>query len=576
MLEKLKYEEQILEAFGVLEKTPRGTQLQDINSIIYAYIDEGYDSVILNASTGAGKSIIGAVVAEVLEQHFPFLIDESQPAMHKGSFILMGTNILTDQYAATFNETQGFLLVKGASNYSCDLLSTVAEPKFGDDCCKADLSLKDPVMAEMINTFCQSCELSENRSNRLLCRHMITNYSFYFVDRLLADRFPPRTITVWDEAHTINDIFSEHCTIFLSEKRLDAINEEIHQVLELRDVEVGKKIASIKTGLNGEYNDGNYQEGIRDLLAVYQAAAVTAEERMKQINRKFHLKEFAKMKKIGKKYKELAGKIEDFFIHNYEHVFELDKDRKEFYIKPIFVGKMFERLINSRYQLFMSATVSKDLLVKTLNLDPKTTKFIKLKPSFPKEHKKVIFHAIDKLNYETMKNPNTITKLCNACNIITNNHIAEQESGIILTPSFDVTEQITKAINGVKVFEHRRGEKLAELVKEFKECKEPSVLISPSLWEGISLDGDYSRFQIIVKAPFASLGDRRTNYIANFHKDVYTLGTILKLVQGCGRSVRSEDESATTYMLDQMITWTWQNKLNVWRDEHQEIYKQFL
>ena len=58
MTELLKYEKDILKAFEKLNKSPRGNQLADINTIISAYLDEGYDNVIIHASTGTGKSTI--------------------------------------------------------------------------------------------------------------------------------------------------------------------------------------------------------------------------------------------------------------------------------------------------------------------------------------------------------------------------------------------------------------------------------------------------------------------------------------------------------------------------------------
>ena len=574
----LKYEKEILEAFKKLNKSPRGNQLADINTIISSYIDEGYDNVIINASTGSGKSIIGAVVAEVMHQLSPLTFDEDGEEKALASFILMGQNILLDQYEATFKNNKSFVMVKGANNYPCELLSTDVEPKYGDECCRFEiLKSKIPELMEMVNEHCDMCPLMENRRLRKFTPHMITNYSFFFIDRLFAHQFDPRTITVWDEAHTVSDLFSEHCAIYVSDKRLELYQEEIGSELLCKDIELFKKLKHIRTGIQkGLIHDGNYLEYADDLMYVYRTAKTTGIELLKDISMTTEFKRYNKIKKITKKYGDLCCKIDDFFTYKYEHIFELIKDKQEMYIKPIFVGNMFDVLINSRYQLFMSATVSDTLLNKTLGLNPQHTKFIRLEPTFPKENKKIIFHGVDKLNYEKMKNPQVIEKLGKICGTITERHIANNESGIILAPSFDISQSIAKHIpKGIKVFEHKRGEKLVDYVDAFKNYKNPSVLISPSLWEGISLDGDISRFQVFVKAPYASLGDKRMSYIANFHKDIYTLGTILKIVQGCGRSVRSEDDYCETYMLDQMLNYLWKNPLNVWQSEFDVSFKMF-
>ena len=573
----IKYEKDILDAFVRIGKAPRGNQVADINLVIEGFIDEGYDSIILNASTGAGKSIIGAVVAEVLQVLSPLTFDDEGFEKAFASFILTGTNVLTDQYSQTFTGSFNFLQVKGTSNYECELLSTASEPKTGEDCCRTDIIRSgETELIALVDKFCGNCELLENRRRRRTIRHLITNYSFFFVDRLYADQFAPRTITVWDEAHLISDLFSEHCAVFISEKRLDLYADEIAQELECTNVDVFQRIKTLKTAIvKGTINEGNYKEHLESLSEVYVRAKVQAAELLKTISMSTDMKRYNRIKKIGKKYEDLNCKISDFFEYNFEHIFEYEKDKKECSVKPIFVGAMFDTLINSRYQLFMSATVSKPLLVKTLGLNPQTTKFIKLNPTFPKENKKVIFHGIDKLNYERMKDPKTIAKLSSVCSTIATRHIKVGESGIILAPSFDVTREIAGSIKGVKVFEHERGTKIADWIREFKDYSKPSVLISPSLWEGIDLSGDLSRFQIFVKAPYPSLGDKRTNYIASSHKELYTLATILKLVQGCGRSVRSEEDYAVTYMLDQQISWIWKNELNVWRSEFSESYQTF-
>jgi len=102
------------------------------------------------------------------------------------------------------------------------------------------------------------------------------------------------------------------------------------------------------------------------------------------------------------------------------------------------------------------------------------------------------------------------------------------------------------------------------------------VLISPSLFEGVDLPDDASRFQIIVKAPYASLGDNRIKYIAENHKDIYSLNTILKIVQGCGRSVRSQNDHCTTYFLDNNIRWLWNSDDNIWKNEFETKYTTLL
>jgi hypothetical protein len=94
--------------------------------------------------------------------------------------------------------------------------------------------------------------------------------------------------------------------------------------------------------------------------------------------------------------------------------------------------------------------------------------------------------------------------------------------------------------------EIQRGEVIAEHVNSTK----PTVLISPSLYTGLDLKDDLSRFQIIVKVPYPDLGDRWINEKRRSNEQWYTWQTALRLVQGYGRSIRSKEDYAVTYVLD--------------------------
>ena len=86
--------------------------------------------------------------------------------------------------------------------------------------------------------------------------------------------------------------------------------------------------------------------------------------------------------------------------------------------------------------------------------------------------------------------------------------------------------------------------------KQHIKSKEPTVLLSPSMTEGVGLHGDISRFQIICKVPYPYLGDKLIRKRMNKWKWWYPLQTAKTIVQAVGRSVRSNDDHAVTYILD--------------------------
>ena len=89
-----------------------------------------------------------------------------------------------------------------------------------------------------------------------------------------------------------------------------------------------------------------------------------------------------------------------------------------------------------------------------------------------------------------------------------------------------------------------------EVIFQHTETMKPTVLISPSLHTGLDLKDELSRFQIITKIPYPNKSDRWTNAKRNLDTEWYYWQTALKLVQAYGKSVRSKDDWAKTYILD--------------------------
>jgi Rad3-related DNA helicase len=68
--------------------------------------------------------------------------------------------------------------------------------------------------------------------------------------------------------------------------------------------------------------------------------------------------------------------------------------------------------------------------------------------------------------------------------------------------------------------------------------------------EGVDLRDDLSRFQIIMKVPYPSLGDKLVKKRMHRWSWWYPMQTIKTIVQAVGRSIRNEKDQAVTYILD--------------------------
>jgi Rad3-related DNA helicase len=96
------------------------------------------------------------------------------------------------------------------------------------------------------------------------------------------------------------------------------------------------------------------------------------------------------------------------------------------------------------------------------------------------------------------------------------------------------------------------------------------------MFEGVDLPGNLSRFQVIVKAPYPSLADKRMKFILDKYQSLYNLIATMKLVQGAGRSVRSADDYAVTYCLDQNAQRLFSSSQNIWKDEFNLRFTKFI
>jgi len=186
-----------------------------------------------------------------------------------------------------------------------------------------------------------------------------------------------------------------------------------------------------------------------------------------------------------------------------------------------------------------------------IGLDPDKVKFIRIPSDFPLEHRPIIPLNVVYLNYTNLQSNEVKLAVAKAVdNLMTlhNNH-----KGIIHTTSYEqlhfIKENISQT-NARRLIVTDPEIQRDEVIFQHTETMKPTVLISPSLHTGLDLKDELSRFQIITKIPYPNKSDRWTNAKRNMDTEWYYWQTALKLIQAYGRSVRSKDDWAKTYILD--------------------------
>ncbi|MGA7369276.1 MAG: ATP-dependent DNA helicase [Nitrososphaeraceae archaeon] len=242
--------------------------------------------------------------------------------------------------------------------------------------------------------------------------------------------------------------------------------------------------------------------------------------------------------------------VSDIIKESYEVV------RVEF--KPLDVSKYCKAVFDRcKKTLIMSATIlnnkafCRNVGISSDSGKEEEVKFIQVPSDFPIENRQIYPLNVAYLNYNSLQQHDIITSITKAIdNLMT---IHSKHKGIIHTTSY---EQLNFIMGNISKSNARRliltdpEIQRDEVIQEHIHSKKPTVLISPSLHTGIDLKEDLSRFQIITKVPYPNKSDRWINAKREKDAEWYYWQTGLKLVQAYGRSIRSKDDWARTYILD--------------------------
>ena len=529
-----------IEEYFPSEIIPRDIQKQILKEI-ETNIKLGFKKIVISAPTGVGKSAIGMAIAKYFGT----------------GFFITKSKSLQDQYTRDFPILKS---VKGKSNFEC--LKLMDEHKVDDPILAKELGhtcekgvclegTEENSEGKSIKTFCtfkplikdvtfdtklneSTCTYYFQKYFGLISNFSVWNYSGFFQlmkNKSVFTDYLEKKVSIFDEAHGIEDQIINFIGIDISNKQLDECKIDVSR-----------------------YNISDVKELTALLVAM----------------KKFYATQYAEIKgndgdlKILEYYDDNFKKFSDFIgqIESDPKNFLISDDTNDFgnsvtiSIKPLLISKYVDDFFNTEYQIFMSATINKKNFCETMGLDEKHVAFIDTpKSPFLYEHRKVDFLDVAFLNSRSSftEEQNAIRKI----DEILSKH--KTERGLILTSSkkrcFDILSQLSpenkkriRICHSSNSDGTTQDEKIAQ-----HRATSASVLLSSSLWEGVDLKDDDSRFQIIAKAPYKSLGDTRVRAKMNKFPSWYSSETMMKILQGFGRSIRSEDDWARTYVIDSTI-----------------------
>lgn len=497
------------------------------------------DNVILEAPTGWGKT---GLAYQIYKQS------------GKRVLVLNHSNVLLNQYIDLLekNLKDESVSLMGKSNYNCyqSCEKMVSTAECSEKC----------IWKSFPTCYCEYYWRKFKSSQRKL---VISNYHQQF----LSDP-EPYDIVVCDECHNIEKIMVDFYTVEMSKSIIDNLKDEVAKIkLNEEEKSMLESIFNVMERCLLISSETNYE----DVFRTYYGKII-------EIKNMFSIENgIVKEPALGELIKELIDPYETYDSQNRKdnyyggivysnYVYEENQSTQTFKLVPLFISEAFKKKINklAPKRVYMSATViNHENMIEDLGMEKDKTKYIELQSKIPKESRLIFSVPVAKLSMketdDVIENSEEFKNLCDKIVDILSAHESEGESGFIYCNSYRLSNLIYKGIVGRTGYEilinSNTGETKEVLNRFLDTSKKNRLLISCSFAEGVNFNDDISRFQIIPKIPYLFLGSKRIALKNKLNNRWYTNKAIEQIIQVAGRSVRSPQDNAVTYILDSAFSW---------------------
>ena len=552
--------------FGISFKARIG-QLEIIEDILMTMSGKygPITSYILEAPTGSGKSIIAMIISKYLND------------CNLDGYILTSDKALQDQYANDLdNWNIDWGVVKGVDNYKCHVNDQIYS--LGD--CKIK-KLKSYAQQEL-KCF-DSCAYIQARNAASRSKTAILNYSYALIQRNYVCKngdvtvtgkpmpFIQRDFVICDEAHKITDIIQSHFSPSINKKILAVTKTctTFYNKNNYSSVNFYQQISKIYNFLLKENDNTNLLETLEELHNVLFTMQIINETIVNYTSTAYvewnlipiEYQDIIKHKDF---IKDICCKIKDYIeIIKSTTIQCLIKtvDEKGTIIFNCLNEKfMMQSFFNKKFgfKIFMSATLG-DLEQFAKNAACAKVRVYKLPSTFQYDKSPIWVKTNNHLNYKNIGTKYDV--LASECEWILKKHSSEQ--GIIHTSSFTIGNEVYNLLSKEsqeRILLYTSTQEKEDYIRILKYDIKNRILMGPSILEGIDLPDNQSRFQIILKMPYPSLGNTFVKLKSEYDKSWYNMKTTLNILQGIGRSIRNPTDWAETYILDTNVIYLLKNR----------------
>ena len=530
-------------------------------------LKSGFKFIFLEAPTGFGKSAVAITLSRFLSS----------------SHLCTSTKDLQNQYSRDFPYLYE---VKGRNNFSC----IVKEDMGINESCEYGPCLKDEDYdclyktrlsdyevksegtiyenidinkyalkkyhdkakqhSQLVRIDWKPCIYYHQKWISMKSSHTIYNYKYFLSDLFFSSGINKRKLLILDEAHTLESEISSFKNFILNKDNINRFFPKLN-LPENKPFDIETHI-DFCTNLKKQFSD--FIDSAERLIENSKT------KRDINITDRNLIDAIAYEKNLSLFLEDLQYNKDNWLVTN---IIKSDRDNKitKIKIEPLDVSNYFKDIFDKGIiSLLMSATIlSKDNLCNSIGLKNDKVKFIKVEESeFSIKHRPIYLMNVAWLNARTMNQ--SLPQISKVIDNLLSVH--KNDKGIIHTTSYSqlqfIKNNISKENSSRLIESNPKIDRNEMILKHFQSIK-PTVLISPSMFLGVDLKDDLSRFQIIVKVPYPDLTDKRISVLKQRNPKWYEWNTILRLVQAYGRSVRNSEDYANTYILDSNISYILKN-----------------
>lgn len=494
---------------------PRPQQDQALHALA-TWVDQGKPNDVrffgCDAPTGVGKSFLALSLAKMYQKKFGGQV-----------WIVTQNKLLQDQYMADF--PNDLFCLKGLDNYQCfeDHGKTCGQSKCG--------RVKAPKgeMPKFPKHCTRKCEydiaVGTGRRAPVLLLNAAKAFNILKTFGLAENPWIPK-LMIYDEGHSIEPQLDNEASLAIKPEELKKIGLDFNEFFDRPQIGptegLAERLGNLCIPVNKIYlTEFNAPGEHRDVQKMKKAESL--------------------MNKLG----EVLNNIENLEI-DYVNAAEDHLDLRPLQIFPIFKEFMTFPTV------FMSATLlSKKGFCSTIGVPESDMGWISVDSPFPIENRKVhnaFGMGAASINYGNQDEQTPIV-MDRIREIMNNLH--PNDKGIIHTHTYKWAMKIYELNRefGGRLLYPRTAAEQKDMLRRHAESSN-TVLLSPSMTEGVDLKEDLARFTVLTKVPYLPINDPVVKARMELDNTWYGYRSIMTMIQAAGRGVRSKEDWCAIYLLD--------------------------